>query len=243
MSKQSSLLSFLKGKGNRECSKASSGGDDVGGDAHASGSGITANVSNESGAGCSLRNDIEDSLSSANEHEPPDKQIKTNDGKSKTVRSFCEKWKLERPWLIYNVETKLMFCKTCEKLSRKRNGAFVVGCSTMKIETILAHEESSDHQNNCKIAIAKSVGVEKSKAGKTLQQLNSAQRGKLDKIFRNAHFIAKEAKSLNDFVRLATLDKAKGVDTGDSYINRTECREFLSCLADVERQQIQQQFQ
>ena len=97
MSKQSSLLSFLKGKGNRESSKASSGddvgGDDVGGDAHASGSGITANVSNESGAGCSLRNDIEDSLSSANEREPPDKQIKTNDGKSKTVRSFCEKWK------------------------------------------------------------------------------------------------------------------------------------------------------
>ena len=55
--------------------------------------------------------------------------------------------------------------------------------------------------------------------------------------------MTKEAKSLNDFVRLATLDKAKGVDTGDSYINRTECREFLSCLADVERQQIQQQFQ
>ena len=57
---------------------------------------------------------------------------------------------------------------------------------------------------------------------------------------RNAHYIAKEAKPLMDFNRLVELDKAKGLDVGETYTNIFALKDFLSCISDVQKQTIKE---
>ena len=52
-----------------------------------------------------------------------------------------------------------------------------------------------------------------SRAGQALQALKAAERQKIGYLFRNAHAIVKHSRPLRDFAWIATLDKAKGLET------------------------------
>ena len=55
-------------------------------------------------------------------------------------------------------------------------------------------------------------------------QMNQAVFHKLNKLFRNAHAIAKHARPFTDFQWMADLDEAKGINCGKTYLNDKNCR-------------------
>ena len=257
MSKQLSLTSFFRGR-------AKAVGDDdrsdgtVEGEGGRRGEGGGGGEAMEGGSGQSDKivreqklDQIEESPNTFDtEVMPPDKRAKTDaenktkdQSKQTTNRAFKESWKIGHDWLHYNSEKKIMTCKTCSMLSKKRNASFVVGCSTLKLEQVNFHAKSQEHINNTKIERAKKAKLEDTEAGKSLHSLNSAQVENLNKLFWNAHFIGKETKPLSDFRRLATLDEAKGLNTGDAYTNIMSLKEFLQCIADIERREIKTLFE
>ena len=67
--------------------------------------------------------------------------------------------------------------------------------------------------------------------------MNKSAFQKLSMLFRNAHFIAKSGRPYTDYVGLCKLDKAKGLDIGDTYITDKYCQIFVSAIAASTRQQ------
>ncbi|CAH1781417.1 unnamed protein product, partial [Owenia fusiformis] len=66
-------------------------------------------------------------------------------------RKYLPKWEFGRPWLAHRGDK--MFCITCEKVSKFapnsvniKNNAFIVGSTTMKLESIIQHETSKSHK-------------------------------------------------------------------------------------------------
>ena len=68
--------------------------------------------------------------------------------------------------------------------------------------------------------------------------MNSAAFNKIAILFRNAHYIAKSNRPYSDYVTLCNLDKAKGLDIGDTYITDKSCQKFVNAIA-VTRQKEQ----
>ena len=56
----------------------------------------------------------------------------------------------------------------------------------------------------------------------------------LKQLLRTAHYIAVQCRPISDYVNLSKLDKAKGVDLGDSYLNRKSANMFIDLIAQVE---------
>lgn len=75
----------------------------------------------------------------------------------------------------------------------------------------------------------------KSDAGKALLSLKAAERHKLAYLFRNAHAVAKKNRPLSDYTWLCTIDKAKDLDIGETYINEKAALVFVSSIAGTER--------
>ena len=56
--------------------------------------------------------------------------------------------------------------------------------------------------------------------------------------FRNAHAVAKHRKSFCDYQFLCKLDKAKGLDIGDTYMNDKATATFVRAIANVAREEV-----
>ena len=169
---------------------------------------------------------------------------------SRPDRKFIESWKDGRPWLKYNPECKQMTCEICvnfygsgSTLNSNNNlrgqNKFITGCSNLKISTIIDHETSKGHITAVeKTDVQKYKCVEvvmQSNAGQALKKLKAAERHKLAFLFRNAHAIAKNNRPLSDYAWLCEIDKAKGIDIGQTYMNGKAALDFLSSIADAER--------
>ena len=59
-------------------------------------------------------------------------------------------------------------------------------------------------------------------------------RNKLKQLLRTAYYIAVQCRPISDYASLSKLDKAKGVDIGDSYLNRKSATMFIDSIAQVE---------
>ena len=69
--------------------------------------------------------------------------------KVKRARQFQEKWKKDRSWLVLDDDG--MKCSVCIKYasgnpSDGKNSVFITGCSSMKLESVIKHEESNLHE-------------------------------------------------------------------------------------------------
>ena len=53
--------------------------------------------------------------------------------------------------------------------------------------------------------------------------------------FRTAHAVAKKDKSFKDYEWMCDLDQRKGLDIGARYSGEKKCREFISFIADWQR--------
>ena len=166
-------------------------------------------------------------------------------------RDFQAGWLAEFKWLLWDNNNKQMFCKTCRscygslatsKLPDKgmfqkySKAPFVMGSSNLRHSTLMDHVKSEGHR----LAETHLTNrqVEKSQAASALQKLNAAAFDKLEILFRNAHAITKNNRPFSDFQWLAALDKMKGIQVGETYLNDTACKDFVTAICDVERQKL-----
>jgi hypothetical protein len=160
-----------------------------------------------------------------------------DDSKRKSTRKFNCKW------LRYDEEKNLMFCTHCRDFvaSKKNYGnypvSFVKGCSNFRSSAIADHESSRLHQDSSQHERAK-CNPENTIAKQTLVRLNEHKRKQLEIHFRNVHALVKHNRPIKDVEWLIQLDKAKGVDCGETYANRKSATTFLEYMSWTESQNI-----
>jgi hypothetical protein len=166
--------------------------------------------------------------------------------KKRPQRTFNEDWKLGRDWLKFL--NGRMTCSVCidyygtHKQSEAENiravSTFICGSTNLKKSAIVDHETSRTHLKAADVKHAATASVHaiaQSRAGKALQAIKIADRKRVSNLVRNAHAIAKQNRPLTDYTWIAKLDKAKGVEIGNTYINDKAGLAFIECIADSER--------
>lgn len=130
-----------------------------------------------------------------------------------------------------------MYCNICTDYSSGRpsieTSAFVTGCDSFRIEIVRAHDGSDAHKRSVELKLASEA--DKSQASTILVSLNKNISERLNILFRNAHFIAKEARPYRDYVVISQLDKAKGLDVGETYLNDESASNFVQAIAETVR--------
>ena len=103
----------------------------------------------------------------------------------------------------------------------------------MKRTTLTAHESSDSHSVAVEHKRNRTARPGTSIAEQSIQKMNRAVVDKLDKLFRNAHAIAKNNRPFSDYVWMATvkLDERKGQFLGETYRNEKACKEFIHSIA------------
>ena len=157
----------------------------------------------------------------------------------KRERKFNPKWQVGRDWLLH--EDGLMKCKICIQYYEKKptthgQNKFIQGSTNMKTSAIADHEDSVAHKKAIEAVKAKSTPSTHSQAGKMLMALKQSERNRLIYLMRNTHAVIKNNRPLSDYKWLCDLDKSKGLDLGETYINDKAAVEFLKCIADGEKQ-------
>ena len=80
--------------------------------------------------------------------------------------------------------------------------------------------------------------VKQSSAAKALSALRESKRKELGFLVRNAHAVAKQNRPLSDYTWLNALDKAKGVEIGDTYLSEKAGFGFIKTIAQIEQQRL-----
>lgn len=114
---------------------------------------------------------------------------------------------------------------------------FIDGCTSYKAESISYHEKSSAH-NLAKQCHKGKVQPEKPPANLARLQMLKQYTGKLRLLFRNAHAVAKNKKSLSDYQWLCDLDEVKGLTVGATYRNVKACSTFTKYIATTAQDQV-----
>lgn len=112
----------------------------------------------------------------------------------------------------------------------------MTGTKNFKIDVIKKHESLEIHTRNLSREQASRESLAESTATKTIVMMNKAAVDKLTLLFRNAHCIAKSGRPYTDYVTLCSLDQAKGLKIGNTYITDKYCQQFVSYIADVRRE-------
>ena len=152
------------------------------------------------------------SVPSTSTSPPPAKVLKLTSKPSE--RCFRKSWKDGNSWLIKN-------------MNKVQSHTFITGCKNIKKSAVDDHCRSAAHQQ----AVAKekkdSQPVEKSSAGRALLALKDKERTRMSILFRNAHAVATQNRPYRDYVWKCDLDRAKGLDIGETYINDQACAVFV----------------
>lgn len=152
----------------------------------------------------------------------------------KRCRKFQSQWQVDRPWLVYDVLSDVMFCEWCKKEAVQ--SSFTTGSNHFRLDAVKDHESSKWHKH---FAIKYSVKhPDDSLASKSLLMLKQAEYDKLVIKFRTAHAIAKHNKSFKDYNFICMLDKIKGVDIGDQYVNDKAVAIMVKNIAAVTRKEV-----
>ena len=117
-------------------------------------------------------------------------------------------------------------------------GTFVIGGTNMKRTTLTAHEASDGHSVAVEHERNRIAHPGTSIAEQSIQKMNRAVFNKVDKLFRNAHSIAKNNRPFSDYVWMATLDERKGLILGQTYRNEKACKEFIHSIANMEKDNV-----
>ena len=204
-----------------------------------------------------------------NVSKPEAKKRKTSDelresqndyDKNKRERKFKDSWQKEIPWLLYDQNHELMYCKPCrstfsslskskvkesisnpDKYSKYVGGPFVNGgCKNFKHDVLKGHEKSEGHKI-AQCELDRKMGlIGASPAEKCIELMNKATFDELDKLFRCAHAVAKNSRPFTDFKWINDLSEKQGVVLGQTYRTDKSCRAFSNSMATVERKKIEQ---
>ncbi|XP_061891629.1 zinc finger protein 862-like [Entelurus aequoreus] len=159
-------------------------------------------------------------------------------------RKFQTKWLYDdagkkRDWLT--VKNNIMFCTVCTTFGKDKKSQashFVVGCSSMKVESIISHEGTRNHDKNMKIKQAKSAPLHEAPSVQVLTKLSDVNTQKMKLLFRNAHAIAKKGRPITDYVWQCSLDEKKGLSVGKTYRNRETGKLFVKYIAKAARDKL-----
>ena len=114
---------------------------------------------------------------------------------------------------------------------------FIDGCTSYKTELISYHEKSAAHLL-AKQCHRGNLHPEKTPANLARQQLLKQYTSKLRLLFRNAHAVSKNKKSLADYQWLCDLDEVKGLTVGATYRNTKACGTFSKYIATAAQNQV-----
>ncbi|XP_076079341.1 zinc finger protein 862-like [Mytilus galloprovincialis] len=150
------------------------------------------------------------------------------------TRGFKPHWKTDRQWLQLDEKSSVMVCTYCKDNNKSNN--FAKGTSNFRLEAIQAHENSQQHKTASLVSTR--PAAEKSEAAKAVVKLKAHEYDRMNVLFRNAHAIAKHHLAFKFYPILCQLDKAKGLDVGETYLNDKKAREFVHHIANVSRSQV-----
>ena len=156
-------------------------------------------------------------------------------------RKFSAKWQVGLPWLQHD-QDKGMICKWCIEnkatlMAQNDSARFIDGCTSYKAESIAYHEKCAAHLLAQQCHKAK-IHPEKTPANLARQQMLKQYTGKLRLLFRNAHAVSKNKKSLADYRWLCDLDEVKGLAIGATYRNSKACGTFTKYIATAAQSQV-----
>lgn len=150
---------------------------------------------------------------------------------------------------MYDQTTKKMSCSYCkefpdvfttevrQKMSRLVDtNNFVEGSSNLRKSTVVDHENSKFHVKAHSLYIAKhtdSHDLPQSVAGKAIKSMKEKERCRLRLLFRNAHAISAHNRPFKDFCWMTELNRANGLDVGQTYVNEYACAQFVDCIGSV----------
>ncbi|XP_014662095.1 PREDICTED: zinc finger protein 862-like [Priapulus caudatus] len=154
---------------------------------------------------------------------------------NKRVRHYCITWEKSRPWLK-DTENG-MICTAC-KDHGDTTTLFAVGCQSYKLDSLVKHERSKQHEKAVLFANAKTQPRTESQAAKIIQTLNADIFEKLEKMFRTCHALVRNNRPLSDFNWLCDLDEMKGLRLGETYHNTPAAKEFIKAIAEVHFQEV-----
>ena len=63
------------------------------------------------------------------------------------------------------------------------------------------------------------------------QWVKEKDKSRMSILFRNAHAVAKQNRPYMDYVWVCRLDRAKGLDIGDTYLNDKACAAFVDNIS------------
>ena len=124
---------------------------------------------------------------------------------------------------------------------------FVYGCTSYRIgklhshcaDTNATHETARKRHEN----ILKEAKNEPSEAKIVKQKLNKIERKCLPGLFTNAYAVMKTGKPFSEYEFLASLDRAKGINIGSTYLNRKQGLEFGISIANMLQEKQCDEFQ
>ena len=163
-----------------------------------------------------------------------------NDNES-LKRGFHEPWKVNRDWLVYDVDKVAMFCTICSMYAKTKNDrlcSFIGGCKNFRLEAVMAHQKSELHRRCTATDDAKKAKVGTTVAKKLVETLNKQVFNRLTMLFRNAHALAKTRRPFTDFTWLCDLDEKKGLDIGATYRNDKQAQSFAHFIAQQSRDEM-----
>ncbi|CAC5426491.1 unnamed protein product [Mytilus coruscus] len=170
---------------------------------------------------------------------PPQKRKNEDKGtyfreyeKTKRVRNYSTYWEKDRSWL--KVSEEGMICLTCQQYGDPKTNIFSSGCKSYKLDSIVKHERSKNHEKSVLIEKAKIETKSESKAAKIVQTLNKENFDKLNKMFRTCHAMVKNNRPLSDFNWICQLDEMKGLHIGNTYRNSSSAKTFIRAIAETE---------
>ena len=186
---------------------------------------------------------------------PVKKKLKTNEEKilrAKEYEMHCDGkfqsiWQTRFKWLLYDSNHKKMYCTTCRSVfgpvgSKPPNtissrflkllaGPFVVGSSNFKKDVLNGHKFSDGHIFAVEQQRIKCKPLEEAPGRQIIKTMNRSAFDKHGFLLLNAHALAIKKRPFSDYEWMCALDKTKGLDIGQTYLNVKSCLVFVKAIA------------
>ncbi|GFT95914.1 zinc finger protein [Nephila pilipes] len=128
-------------------------------------------------------------------------------------RKFLKNWETIYPFIEYDREKNIMFCKVCKQFSNSKQKSirFVSGTSNFRASSIQYHEKSVLHAKCQKQAIAMLNGNSNS------WEILDSDRRKLMQVLKLVYFMIQTRSPYTYFPHLCETQKKEGIDVGPAY--------------------------
>lgn len=197
-----------------------------------------------------------DSESSGSFKEPSPPKKAKSDKKTKKYL-FQKSWYTypdgsKRKWLKYDEQKKIMTCECCIELYQNRNNcssmpkcggsagsSFILGCSSLRYTSVLAHEKATSHKQACEAYFARRAAPFETPIGKSLKKMDEKELEKRKFQFVTAFYIAQQELPFSHFEPLLALqDKNFNANLCSNYANNKQCKYFIEYIAEIQRNEI-----